>query len=190
MALFARAKKRFARFGILNKSKSLLPPLTSLASVESLTMPHILRIMGDNGGESRSRKLFSRQIYGARSVKSGSMTLFQEWMVNFYAALLEQATDYNSHGTSIFFVALQFYCMVMRISIDCNGCYRKLRRVLLNMQELETHLIEKEESRVTICGKFSPPDVAIKIRKKTKRRVEILETREFGNSNGDKDHKP
>ncbi|XP_057952358.1 uncharacterized protein LOC131146644 [Malania oleifera] len=75
----------------------------------------------------------------------------------------------------------KFCCMVMRISIDCRGCYRKVRRTLLNMQELETHLIEKEECRVSVCGKFIPRDVAIKIRKKTNRRVEILDVQEFNN---------
>ncbi|KAF5187900.1 Heavy metal-associated isoprenylated plant protein, partial [Thalictrum thalictroides] len=70
-------------------------------------------------------------------------------------------------------------CMVMRINIDCHGCYRKLRRILLDMQELETHLIEKKQSRVSVCGKCSPQDVAITIRKKMNRRVEILEIHEF-----------
>ncbi|XP_042482829.1 uncharacterized protein LOC122063186 [Macadamia integrifolia] len=70
-------------------------------------------------------------------------------------------------------------CMVMKINIDCNCCYRKLWRILLNMKELETHLIEKKQSRVSICGKFIPQDMAIKIRKKMNRRVEILELREL-----------
>ncbi|XP_012092995.1 heavy metal-associated isoprenylated plant protein 27 [Jatropha curcas] len=74
---------------------------------------------------------------------------------------------------------MQFYCMVMRINIDCNGCYRKVRRAILDMQELETHLIEKKQSRVSVYGKFIPQDVAINIRKKTKRRVEILDIQEL-----------
>ncbi|KAJ9174062.1 hypothetical protein P3X46_017133 [Hevea brasiliensis] len=74
---------------------------------------------------------------------------------------------------------MQFYCMVMRINIDCKGCYRKVRRALLDMQELETHLIEKKQSRVSVCGKFNPQDVAIKIRNKTNRRVEILDIQEL-----------
>ncbi|XP_038679563.1 heavy metal-associated isoprenylated plant protein 20-like [Tripterygium wilfordii] len=64
--------------------------------------------------------------------------------------------------------------MVMKINMDCNGCYRKVRRALLSIQELETHLIEKKQSRVSVCGRFSPQEVAIKIRSKTNRRVEIL----------------
>ncbi|KAK1565459.1 hypothetical protein Q3G72_027136 [Acer saccharum] len=75
----------------------------------------------------------------------------------------------------------------MRINIDCNGCYRKVSRALLNMQELETHLIEKKQCRVSVCGKFIPQDVAIKIRKKTNRRVEILEIQEFSNNNNNDD---
>ncbi|KAA8542696.1 hypothetical protein F0562_023805 [Nyssa sinensis] len=69
-------------------------------------------------------------------------------------------------------------CMVMKINIDCHGCYRKVRRVLLNIHELETHLVEKE-CRVSICGKFIPQDMAIKIRKKINRRVEIIRIQEL-----------
>ncbi|KAG9458433.1 hypothetical protein H6P81_002941 [Aristolochia fimbriata] len=73
----------------------------------------------------------------------------------------------------------KFCCMVMRINIDCNGCFRKVRRALLKIQELESHLIEKKRSRVSICGAFNPADMAIKIRKKLNRRVEILEIQEL-----------
>ncbi|KAF3324199.1 heavy metal-associated isoprenylated plant protein 26 [Carex littledalei] len=65
------------------------------------------------------------------------------------------------------------------MNIDCNGCYRKIRSALLQMQELESHLIEKKQSRVSVCGVFNPQDVAIKIRKKTNRRVEILDIKEL-----------
>lgn len=51
------------------------------------------------------------------------------------------------------------------------------------MQDLDTHVIEKKLSRVSVCGKFSPQDVAITIRKKMNRRVEILEIQDFGNPN-------
>ncbi|KAA8532721.1 hypothetical protein F0562_032754 [Nyssa sinensis] len=75
-------------------------------------------------------------------------------------------------------------CMVMRINMDCNACCRKMRRVLLNMKEIETHLIEKPQCRVSVCGRFRPSDVAIKIRKKMNRRVEILEIQELDSNNG------
>ncbi|ESR54195.1 hypothetical protein KPL70_006802 [Citrus sinensis] len=78
---------------------------------------------------------------------------------------------------------MQYCCMVMRINIDCNGCYRKVRRALLDMQELESHLIEKKMCRVSVSGNFIPQDLAIKIRKKTNRRVEILEIHEFSSNN-------
>lgn len=115
----------------------------------------------------------------------------------------------------------QVYCMVMRINIDCNGCYRKVRRALLGIEgelqvssmevwtelgvsvswnllalfglmnvELETHLIEMKHSRVSVCGRFVPQDVAIKIRKKTNRRVEILEIQEYIISNENQEQKP
>ncbi|XP_062199425.1 heavy metal-associated isoprenylated plant protein 25-like [Phragmites australis] len=72
----------------------------------------------------------------------------------------------------------RFYCMTLRMNIDCNGCYRRIRRALLQMQELESYQIDKKHGRVSVCGAFSPQDVAIKIRKRTNRRVEILEVRE------------
>ena len=41
----------------------------------------------------------------------------------------------NSNGYLLFlFRHFQFCCMVMRIRIDCNGCYRKIRRTLIKMQ--------------------------------------------------------
>ncbi|XP_021308885.1 heavy metal-associated isoprenylated plant protein 7-like isoform X2 [Sorghum bicolor] len=70
------------------------------------------------------------------------------------------------------------YCMTLRMNIDCNGCYQRIRRALLQMQELESHLIDKKHGRVIVCGVFSPQDVAIKIRKRTNRRVEILDVSE------------
>ncbi|XP_008670175.1 heavy metal-associated isoprenylated plant protein 25 isoform X2 [Zea mays] len=74
----------------------------------------------------------------------------------------------------------QPYCiMTLRMSIDCNGCYQRIRRALLQMEGLESHLIDKKHGRVVVCGAaFSPQDVAIKIRKRTNRRVEILDVSE------------
>ncbi|KAK7275235.1 hypothetical protein RIF29_16344 [Crotalaria pallida] len=71
-------------------------------------------------------------------------------------------------------------CMIMRINVDCDACCRKLRRIILRMKEIETHMIEKQQRRVCVCGRFVPADVAIKIRKKMNRRVEILEIEEMG----------
>ncbi|ONI31373.1 hypothetical protein PRUPE_1G308800 [Prunus persica] len=76
-------------------------------------------------------------------------------------------------------MAGKYFCMAMRLNIDCNGCCRKVRRILLNMKEIETHLIEKQQCRVSVSGRFVPADVAIKMRKKMNRRVEILEIQEL-----------
>lgn len=48
-----------------------------------------------------------------------------------------------------------------------------------HIEAIESHLIEKQECRVSVCGTFRPSDVAIKIRKKMNRRVQILEIQEF-----------
>ncbi|CAK9186319.1 unnamed protein product [Ilex paraguariensis] len=74
--------------------------------------------------------------------------------------------------------------MVMRINLDCNACCRKLRRILLNMKGVETHLIEEQSCRVSVCGRFHPADLSIKIRKKMNRRVEILEIQGASGING------
>ncbi|WOK91923.1 hypothetical protein Cni_G00614 [Canna indica] len=73
--------------------------------------------------------------------------------------------------------------MRMRMNIDCDGCYRKIRRALLQMQDLESHLIEKKQNRVSVCGMFIPQEIAIRLRQKTNRRVEILEIKEVDVSN-------
>lgn len=49
---------------------------------------------------------------------------------------------------------------------------------MLVVQELESHFIEKKQRKVSVCGVFVPQDVAIRLRKKTNRRVEILEIKE------------
>ncbi|GAB2297049.1 hypothetical protein Dimus_031152 [Dionaea muscipula] len=81
------------------------------------------------------------------------------------------------------------YYMVMRIPIDCKGCNRKLRRAILSMKEVETSHIEKHYSRVTVRGRFRPSDVAIKIRRRMNRRVEILEVQEIDVVNQQTDHR-
>ncbi|KAI4385931.1 hypothetical protein MLD38_003916 [Melastoma candidum] len=70
-------------------------------------------------------------------------------------------------------------CMTMRINLDCNSCCRKLTRILQNMKEIETHIIDRSNNRVIVCGRLRPSDVAIKLRKKMNRRVGILEIQEL-----------
>ncbi|KAE8124952.1 hypothetical protein FH972_019791 [Carpinus fangiana] len=104
------------------------------------------------------------------------------------AEMISKVGDMESVQVNV--LEKKFCCMVMRINIDCNGCYRKVRRALLNIQELVFHSIEKNQCRVSVCGKFIPQDVAIKIRKHTNRRVEILDVQEFGSSNESHGQRP
>ncbi|ESW24770.1 hypothetical protein PHAVU_004G158700 [Phaseolus vulgaris] len=90
----------------------------------------------------------------------------------------------------LFPLGLQYFCMVKRINIDCNGCYRKVKRAILDMPELDSHLLEKQQTNVVVCGRFIPQDVAIKIKKKTNRRVEILDIQDLSDSNEEEDQKP
>ena len=52
-------------------------------------------------------------------------------------------------------------------------------KFILLIEEVESHLIEQKQRIVMIYGRFIPQDVAIKIRKKTNRRVEILEIQQL-----------
>lgn len=59
------------------------------------------------------------------------------------------------------------------------------------LQELETYLLEKNQTRVIVCGRFIPQDVAIKINKKTNRRVEIMDIQDLNENNAEmEDQKP
>ncbi|KAI3911045.1 hypothetical protein MKW98_015702 [Papaver atlanticum] len=58
------------------------------------------------------------------------------------------------------------------------------------MKDLESPLIEKRQNRLSICGRFVPQDVSIKIikiRKKMNRIVEILDI-EFSSDNENEDN--
>ena len=57
--------------------------------------------------------------------------------------------------------------------------------------ELEIHLLEKNQTRVIVGGRFIPQDVAIKIKKKTNRRVEIMDIQDLSEDNTEiEDQKP
>lgn len=55
-------------------------------------------------------------------------------------------------------------------------------------------MIEKKEDRIIVCGRFRPSDVVVKLQKKMKRRVEILEVEDLtgghGRDEGFHDHEP
>ncbi|XP_006292036.2 uncharacterized protein LOC17886512 isoform X2 [Capsella rubella] len=74
-------------------------------------------------------------------------------------------------------------CVVMRVNLDCNACCRKARRVIINMK-VDTHMISKKERQVILCGRFKPSDVAVKLQKKMRRRVEILEVEDLTGGHG------
>ncbi|KAK4777725.1 hypothetical protein SAY87_017912 [Trapa incisa] len=81
-------------------------------------------------------------------------------------------------------------CLTLRMNLDCNACCRKLRRIILNMKGIESHMIEKPLGRVSVCGRLRPSDIAIKMKKKMNRRVEILDIQEFDSGDEQADQKP
>ncbi|VFQ78203.1 unnamed protein product [Cuscuta campestris] len=69
--------------------------------------------------------------------------------------------------------------MEMRINLDCPACCKKMDRILLRMKEIEKRKIDGKNNMVVVCGRFDYAEVAIKIRKKMRRRVEILDVQMF-----------
>lgn len=53
-------------------------------------------------------------------------------------------------------------------------------------------MIDKKERKIIVCGRFRPSDVAVKLQKKMKRRVEILEVEDLagGQGGGGQEHEP
>lgn len=51
-------------------------------------------------------------------------------------------------------------------------------------------MIDKDQYMVSVYGRFRPADIAIKLRKKMNRRVEILEIQEFERANEETEQRP
>lgn len=61
-----------------------------------------------------------------------------------------------------------------------------LNLFIIVIEEVETHMIEKQQCSLSVCGRFKPSDFAVKIQKRMNWRVEIREIHDFGgSSNGE-----
>ncbi|KAH8496207.1 hypothetical protein H0E87_019108 [Populus deltoides] len=80
--------------------------------------------------------------------------------------------------------------VVLSADIRCAECQRRVADIMSRMNEVETHMIEKQQCRISVCGRFRPSDVAIKPRKKINRRVEILVIQDFGSREEQEDSTP
>ncbi|KAM1102417.1 hypothetical protein ACFX15_010745 [Malus domestica] len=159
------------------KSRSFsLSPATSLASAESLSMPLLQEVvLSADVSCSDCQKRLSDIMSKMGEVESVVVNV-SEKRVTLVCKYPGAAKVPSTR------LVPAYCCMVMRLNVDCNGCCRKIRRILLNMKEIEKHLVEKQQRKVSVCGRFVPADVAIKMRKKMNRRVEILEIQEFDGS--------
>ncbi|KAK2429774.1 Copper transport protein family [Trifolium repens] len=170
------AKREFQEIGIKNSNDFPLIG-TSLASVESLSMPLVQEVVlsADMQCEKCQKRVID--VITKMNVETESVevnVLEKKVTLTFrLPTVAKEITPINSNHLP------KYCCMIMRINVDCNACCRKLRRIILRMKAIETHLIEKQQRRVCVCGRFVPADIAIKIKKKMKRRVEILEIQEF-----------
>ncbi|KMT08293.1 hypothetical protein BVRB_6g142170 isoform A [Beta vulgaris subsp. vulgaris] len=74
--------------------------------------------------------------------------------------------------------------VVISADVRCTECQKRIVDIISRFNEVETHVIERQYNRVSVCGRFRPSDVAIKIRRRMNRRVEILEIQEFDDGGG------
>lgn len=51
-------------------------------------------------------------------------------------------------------------------------------------EEIDSHMVDKKERKIIVCGHFRPSDIAIKLQKRMKRRVEILEVEDLAGGRG------
>ncbi|KAM1497769.1 hypothetical protein ACFX10_020706 [Malus domestica] len=158
------------------KSRSLSPG-TSLASAESLSMPLLQEVV-------LSADISCSDCQKRLSEMMSKMGEIESVVVNASEKRVTLVCRYPGAAKvpSTRLVAA-YCCMVMRLNIDCDACCRKVRRILLNMKVIETHLVEKQQCKVSVCGRFVPTDVAIKLGKKMNRRVEVMEIQELDGSN-------
>ncbi|CAK7326551.1 unnamed protein product [Dovyalis caffra] len=239
MALATRPKKEMPRIGV-KKSKNTLYSGTSLASIESLTVPlfqevvlsadircadcqkrvaaimsrmnetesvsinvlekkkeEVLRILrhGVKRSIGQEVKIYFPLYLGGRRTKHRSEVRDNKLNVPNKAPLLSLSrirfqNDRKEFPADNPKAETANCCMELRINLDCNACCKKARRIILKMKEVEAHMIEKQQCRISICGRFRPSDVAIKLRKKMNRRVEILDIQEFDSSNEQEDPTP
>ncbi|XP_057840827.1 heavy metal-associated isoprenylated plant protein 20 [Cryptomeria japonica] len=68
------------------------------------------------------------------------------------------------------------HTLVLRIKMDCLGCYNKVRKALMKIYDIHSHVIEKKENKVTVSGPFEPEELVKQIAKKTRKKVEVLES--------------
>ncbi|XP_066343565.1 copper transport protein ATX1-like isoform X1 [Miscanthus floridulus] len=72
----------------------------------------------------------------------------------------------------------------MKVYMHCDACERKVRRTISKVEGVETIEVDREENKVTVTGDFEPEKVVKKIKKKTRKKAEILapeENEEEGN---------
>uniref|UniRef100_A0A2K1YT61 HMA domain-containing protein n=1 Tax=Populus trichocarpa TaxID=3694 RepID=A0A2K1YT61_POPTR len=46
--------------------------------------------------------------------------------------------------------------VVLSADIRCAECQRRVADIMSRMNEVETHMIEKQQCRISVCGRFRP----------------------------------
>ncbi|PPS00408.1 hypothetical protein GOBAR_AA20253 [Gossypium barbadense] len=151
MVLPSQVPKKDARRIEFNNPRSFLLPGSSLASVESLSMPLV----------STPTLSFVHEVVYSADIRCAECQMR-------IADIISRMNDTDSVLVNV---------LENKLKVLCNDKFDK-KFPGFHIEEIETHLIEKQQCKVSVCGRLRPSDVAIKIRKKMNRRVEILEINE------------
>ncbi|XP_030512359.2 heavy metal-associated isoprenylated plant protein 19 isoform X2 [Rhodamnia argentea] len=65
-----------------------------------------------------------------------------------------------------------------RVSMHCNACERTVARTISKIKGVETFSTDMNQHKVVVTGRIDPKKVLKKLKKKTGKKVEILENKE------------
>ncbi|KAM5569120.1 heavy metal-associated isoprenylated plant protein 19 [Rosa sericea] len=65
-----------------------------------------------------------------------------------------------------------------KVSMHCNACERIVAKTLLKIKGVEKFATDMNNHKVVVTGKIDPEKVLKKLRKKTRKKVEIIDDKE------------
>ncbi|XP_073029815.1 heavy metal-associated isoprenylated plant protein 19-like [Primulina eburnea] len=73
-----------------------------------------------------------------------------------------------------------------RVSMYCNACERSVAKAISKIKGVEKFMTDMKNHRVMITGRINPQKVMKKLKRKTGKRVELVDEEDHDNSEGNK----
>ncbi|XP_073025788.1 heavy metal-associated isoprenylated plant protein 19-like isoform X2 [Primulina eburnea] len=73
-----------------------------------------------------------------------------------------------------------------RVSMYCNACERSVAKAVSKMKGVEKFVTDTKNHRVVITGRINPQKVMKKLKRKTGKRVELVDEEDHDKSEGNK----